>query len=119
MSISSAFVLLLVVVIAPSTSFVVRPSPTSFVRSNILKMSSDAEFTLVPSETALVLIEYQNDFTTEGGKLHGAVKDVMEATNMLENSKKIMNYAREAGVTVIHCPILFEKVGRNLRVEDY
>ncbi len=25
-----------------------------------------------PKSTAVVLIEYQNDFTTEGGTLHGA-----------------------------------------------
>ena len=34
--------------------------------------------TLDPSETALVLIEFQNDFTTEGGVFHGAVQTVME-----------------------------------------
>ena len=28
---------------------------------------------LKPEETAVVLIEYQNDFTTDGGVLHGAV----------------------------------------------
>ena len=33
-----------------------------------------------PKRTAVVLIEYQNDFATEGGTLHGAVKDVMEST---------------------------------------
>ena len=32
------------------------------------------------STSAVVLIEFQNDFTTEGGALHGAVADVMEAT---------------------------------------
>ena len=37
--------------------------------------------TLDPTKTALVLIEYQNEFTTPGGKLHDAVKDVMEKTN--------------------------------------
>ena len=37
--------------------------------------------TLNPSKTALILIEYQNEFTTPGGKLHEAVKDVMEKTN--------------------------------------
>ncbi len=31
-----------------------------------------------PSRTAVVLIEYQNDFTSEGGALHGAVAGVME-----------------------------------------
>ena len=35
--------------------------------------------------TALVLIEYQNDFTSDGGALHGAVAEVMESTGMLEN----------------------------------
>jgi len=29
-----------------------------------------------PKKTAVVLIEYQNDFTSEGGVLHGAVSEV-------------------------------------------
>ena len=41
---------------------------------------------LDPRETAVVLIEYQNDFTSEGGALHGAVADVMESTGMLANT---------------------------------
>lgn len=40
-----------------------------------------ADFELDPKDTAFVFIEYQNEFTTEGGKLHGAVKECMEATN--------------------------------------
>ena len=39
-----------------------------------------------PYTTAVVLIEYQNDFTTEGGVLHGAVSEVMDTTNMLANT---------------------------------
>jgi ureidoacrylate peracid hydrolase len=39
-----------------------------------------------PKSTAVVLIEYQNDFTTKGGTLHGAVKTVMDKTNMLANT---------------------------------
>ena len=31
-----------------------------------------------PKRTAVVLIEFQNDFTSEGGVLHGAVNAVME-----------------------------------------
>jgi len=30
-----------------------------------------------PKTTALLLIEYQNDFTSEGGALHNGVKSVM------------------------------------------
>ena len=37
---------------------------------------------IVPAKTALVCIEFQNEFTTEGGKLHGAVKDVMAETQV-------------------------------------
>jgi ureidoacrylate peracid hydrolase len=37
---------------------------------------------MVPDKTAVVLIEYQNDFTSEGGTLHAAVKPVMESTNI-------------------------------------
>jgi nicotinamidase-related amidase len=60
-----------------------------------------------PQTTAVVLIEYQNDFTTEGGALHGAVKDVMDETRMLENTRRLAEEARRAGATVIHAPITF------------
>jgi len=36
-----------------------------------------------PKKTAVVLIEYQNDFASEGGTLHQAVKPVMDSTRML------------------------------------
>ena len=61
-----------------------------------------------PAKTAVVLIEYQNDFTTEGGALHGAVKGVMDDSNMLENSKRVVDEARAAGATIIHAPISFK-----------
>ncbi|GAA3637093.1 hypothetical protein GCM10022223_64750 [Kineosporia mesophila] len=35
-----------------------------------------------PSSTALVLIEYQNDLTSEGGVLHGADAPVMAGTGI-------------------------------------
>jgi nicotinamidase-related amidase len=60
-----------------------------------------------PKQTALVLIEYQNDFTSEGGALHGAVQDVMDQTKMLQNTVETIAAAREAGVTIIHAPITF------------
>jgi ureidoacrylate peracid hydrolase len=41
-----------------------------------------------PATTAVVLIEYQNDFTTEGGVLHGAVAGVMASSDMLANTTK-------------------------------
>ena len=60
-----------------------------------------------PQRTAVVLIEYQNDFTSEGGALHGAVAGVMESTGMLENTRRLVEQARAAGATIVHAPITF------------
>jgi ureidoacrylate peracid hydrolase len=72
-----------------------------------------------PNQTALVLIEYQNDFTSEGGTLHEAVKPVMESTHMLANTVETVRRARELGVTVIHAPISFTPDYRELNPEPY
>src|ERR1700761_9567999 len=60
-----------------------------------------------PKSTALVLIEYQNDFTTEGGTLHQAVKPVMDQTNMLANTVETVKQARALGATIVYAPITF------------
>ena len=60
-----------------------------------------------PKTTAVVLIEYQNDFTSDGGVLHGAVSGVMDKTGMLGNTKRVVDKARAAGATVMHAPITF------------
>jgi len=60
-----------------------------------------------PKRTAVVLIEYQNDFTSEGGALHGAVADVMASTGMLDNTRRLVERARAAGATIVHAPITF------------
>jgi nicotinamidase-related amidase len=60
-----------------------------------------------PRTTAVVLIEYQNDFTSEGGALHDAVKGVMESSQMIANTQKVVAGARAAGVQVLHAPITF------------
>jgi len=60
------------------------------------------------TKTAIVFIEYQNEFTSDGGKLYPAVKDVMEKTGMLEKSAALATKARAAGVKIIHAPISFK-----------
>src|ERR1700733_3148146 len=63
--------------------------------------------TMDPKSTAVVLIEYQNDFTSEGGTLHEAVKPVMDQTNMLANTVGAVKQARALGATIVHAPISF------------
>ncbi len=74
---------------------------------------------LNPSETAVVLIEYQNDFVSEGGALHGAVADVMESTHMLQNSADTAKRARDAGATIIHAPIAFAEGYGEINAQPY
>jgi len=72
-----------------------------------------------PKTTAVVLIEYQNDFASEGGSLHEAVKGVMAQTNMLANTLELVGQARTQGALVIHVPISFTEEYRELPAEPY
>jgi hypothetical protein len=42
-----------------------------------------------------VLIEYQNDFVSPGGKLHDAVKGVMQSGQIMVNTLKVVEEARK------------------------
>lgn len=72
-----------------------------------------------PQTTAVVLIEYQNDFATEGGGLHDAVRPVMEKTDMLANTARIVEAARAAGATIMHAPITFAEGYNELGPHPY
>lgn len=72
-----------------------------------------------PKTTAVVLIEYQNDFTSDGGALHGAVEAVMDKTDMLANTKRVVDAARAAGATVMHAPITFAEGYNELSAHPY
>ncbi len=72
-----------------------------------------------PATTALVLIEYQNDFTSPGGTLHDAVAAVMQTTHMLQHTKYTVEHARELGVTIAHSPIMFVDGYGELTAEPY
>jgi ureidoacrylate peracid hydrolase len=69
--------------------------------------------------TALVLIEYQNDFTSPGGTLHEAVKPVMESSKMLENTKETIGKVRAAGGMIVHAPIEFVEGYGEISPEPY
>jgi nicotinamidase-related amidase len=63
--------------------------------------------TIDPTTTALVLIEYQNEFTSKGGVLHEAVAKVMAETDMLANTRQVVETARRKGAAILHTPITF------------
>lgn len=82
-------------------------------------MSAPAPAALDPERTAVVLIEFQNEFTSPGGKLHDAVKGVMESTDMLNNAQALVKAARAKGCLIVHCPITFTDDYSELRRDAY
>jgi len=70
-------------------------------------------------KTALVLIEYQNDFVKEGGAQHAAVKGVMEKSAMLPNSLHLVEQARSRGVSIMLAPISFAEGYPEVPAERY
>jgi nicotinamidase-related amidase len=63
--------------------------------------------TMDPKKTAVVMIEFQNDFVKPGGAQHDAVRKVMESTSMLSNSLKLAKESRKLGATIMLTPITF------------
>jgi ureidoacrylate peracid hydrolase len=68
------------------------------------------------SETAIVFIEFQNDFCKEGGGLYGAVKEQIAAQGTITNAADCINKARGKCLTLI-VPILFEQDYRDAGCE--
>lgn len=58
-------------------------------------------------ETAVVLIEFQNEFCKEGGKLNPGVSSEIARQGTIENAVKLSRGARDKGATVIHAPFVF------------
>lgn len=65
----------------------------------------DCFFDLNPKKTALLLIEFQNEFAHPEGGLHNSVSDCIDHLNMLKNSETLLQYCRAKHVTIIHAPI--------------
>jgi nicotinamidase-related amidase len=77
------------------------------LQQNGQKQKKQGSTPMHPETTAIVLIEYQNDFTTPGGVFHDGVKGVMQSNNMLANTIEVATKGRAAGATIMHAPITF------------
>jgi len=65
-------------------------------------------------ETAVILIEFQNDFCKEGGKLNGGVKAEIARQGTIGNAVKLAEGARQKGALVVHAPFIFDQDYFNL-----
>ncbi len=69
-------------------------------------------------ETAVILIEFQNEFCKEGGKLHDGVKGEMARQGTIANAMKLAEGARKKGAKVIYAPFVFNENYFNENVMD-
>ncbi len=61
------------------------------------------------AKTALIFIEFQNDFCKEGGKLYSLVKDEIARNQTIVNAQRLLKGAREKGAHIIHCPFILDR----------
>jgi nicotinamidase-related amidase len=59
------------------------------------------------SNSAVVLIEFQNQWT-EKGFFHGLIKEQLKSRNVLENTYTLVEKAREMGMKIIHAPLIID-----------
>lgn len=57
-----------------------------------------------PGITALLCIDFYNDFLHEKGQAWPWVKDMAEQLNLLDNLRALVAAARAAGITIVHVP---------------
>ena len=60
-----------------------------------------------PKETAVVFIEYQNEFAHPTGKNYDGVKDVLARNQTIPHSQDLIARARAKGCSILHVPIDF------------
>lgn len=60
-------------------------------------------------ETAVIFIEFQNDFCKPGGKLYDLVKEELGRIGSITNAVRLLQGAREKGCRIIHCPFTLDK----------
>jgi ureidoacrylate peracid hydrolase len=59
-------------------------------------------------ETAVILIEFQNEFCKPNGKLYELVKAELLRQNTVANAVRLAAEARVKGCLIVHCPFVFD-----------
>lgn len=76
-------------------------------------MDMKVDSTLPPNDTAILLLQYQNDYIGKKGSLNADVQETLDHTQMLWHTVELVEKARKLGVTIIHLPMSFVDDGKN------
>jgi nicotinamidase-related amidase len=68
---------------------------------------TDAVVDFEPDQTAVVLVEFQRQWT-DSGLYNLLIRRSLECRNVVERTRETVEAAREAGVTVVHTPLLID-----------
>lgn len=63
---------------------------------------TDLEERVTPDHTALIVVDMQNDFCTEGGMIHRLGSDLGSVRGIVPRLQRLLHVAREAGVLIIY-----------------
>ncbi|KXB00569.1 hypothetical protein AKJ41_03930 [candidate division MSBL1 archaeon SCGC-AAA259O05] len=66
------------------------------------------------ASTAVLLVEFQKEFCSEGGAFHDAVRDEIERSGAVENAADLVDRGREKGVKILHLPMQFSESFREV-----
>ena len=69
-------------------------------------MATDLAALVAPAKTAVLTMEMQRGIIGDLARL-GALRDEVEAANAVPNAARLLDAARAAGVTVMHCTAAF------------
>jgi len=69
--------------------------------------------------SALILVDCENDFLSDNGKLFSAVKPSLESNNVISNLNTILDASHEAGIPVIFTSMVFEPGYPEIGEEPY
>jgi len=62
---------------------------------------------IIAGESAIVLIEFQGQWL-EKGACHALIKRQLKSRGVLENSMSLVGDAREAGLSIVHAPLILD-----------
>ena len=58
-------------------------------------------------KSAVVLIEFQNQWTDKG-LYHWLIKNQLTSRNVMKNTRALVDTARKKGVKIIHAPLIID-----------
>ncbi|MBA2618073.1 MAG: isochorismatase family protein, partial [Rubrobacter sp.] len=62
---------------------------------------------LDPSNAAVVLVEFQNQWTAPG-LYNSLIRGQIESRGVVENTRRLVRAAREAGARIVHAPLILD-----------